>query len=587
MSFVARLLERCRARRDRVLLQEVHADDLVTCRGEELLSTVEAYRAFLRASGLEPGDRCAIVAPNSIDWVAADLAILAEGILPVPLYARQTVPELVAALRDCTPSLVLCGDEGLASAIRSAWSDASPVHALSSVAEAKVPYEVPPAAGHAEIRSPAPHGDPSRPSSDHPLAIFYTSGSSGEPKGVVLSEGNVSFSVECASRRLDELMSRAADEERVLHYLPFCFAGSWIMLLVCLARGVTLTINTDPSRLIDDVRGARPHYFQNVPLVLERIRQGVEQGIERRGGAARQLFARALRALRARSDGERPSWADAFSRAMVRRFFLPSVRSRLGPELRALICGSALLSRETQLFFELLGIPVLQVYGLTESTAILTMDRPGETLAGCVGRAVEGVEMRVAEDGEILARGPNVFDGYWNRPEASRAALADGWLRTGDLGEETASGHWRIFGRKKDTLVPMSGHKIAPEPIEERLRLLLPEARQIMLAGTGRPHLVAIVTGSTPAERVASTLDTLNDSLAHFERIRTALIVPQPFTMESGLLTANGKLRRERVLERFGNELDELYRRAAGVSPVSFAAEPQPTPPAANESSIA
>ncbi|MBZ0267966.1 AMP-binding protein, partial [bacterium] len=240
----------------------------------------------------------------------------------------------------------------------------------------------------------------------------------------------------------------------------------------------------------------------------------------------------------------------------------PSIRRRVGADLRALISGSAPLSRDTQLFFGMIGIPVLQVYGLTETTAICTMDSPGHVTPGRVGRAVPGVEMKLGDDGEILVRGPNVFGGYWNRPEATEAAFTDGWFRTGDQGDRDDSGNWRILGRVKNLIVPSSGHNVAPEPLEEKLAALLPEAKQVVLVGNGRPHLAAIVTGDVEEGEAANALEELNEDLPHYKRIRAVLVVTEPFTIESGLVTANGKLRRDAIHEKLADRIDAVYRTA-------------------------
>ncbi|MGH7162227.1 MAG: AMP-binding protein, partial [Planctomycetota bacterium] len=382
-----------------------------------------------------------------------------------------------------------------------------------------------------------------------PVRVIYTSGTSGEAKGVVLTAGNVGHMLPCADGRLDALMAGARGPERVFHYLPFCFAGSWILLLTSLRRGSLLALCADLDRLGDELRAADPHYVLNVPAVLERMRAAVEKGLVGRGGIALALHRRAGRSR--------------FCRALARLLVYPFVRKRMGSGLKALICGSAPLSEETQRFFLGLGIPVLQVYGLTETTAICTMDVPGAIVPGRVGPAVAGLEMRVDEEGEIVVRGPNVFPGYWNRADETAEALRDGWLRTGDQGDVDPSGNWRIHGRLKNLLVLDTGHKVAPEPLEWRLKAALPSARQVMLAGNGRRFVAALVTGEVQPPQVAEALEELNGGLPHYQRVRAFHVSREPFTVENGLLTANGKLRRGAIAARFAAELDELFSRTS------------------------
>jgi len=201
------------------------------------------------------------------------------------------------------------------------------------------------------------------------------------------------------------------------------------------------------------------------------------------------------------------------------------------------------------------------VYGLTETTAICTMDDPdGKVVAGRVGPAIAGVEMRLGENEEILARGPNIFPGYWDRPEETAKVLRDGWFHTGDQGEVDAAGNWRIIGRIKSLIILGSGHNIAPEPIEDKILQNLAGATQVVLVGNARGYLAALVTGKVSSEKVQTALDVVNVELPHYKQVRAFHIVSDPFTIEGGLLTANGKLKRDLIAERFQNEIDEMYQ---------------------------
>jgi long-chain acyl-CoA synthetase len=273
-----------------------------------------------------------------------------------------------------------------------------------------------------------------------------------------------------------------------------------------------------------------------VPLVLERIRRGVEANLRARPAPVRWLAQRALRAGPQRG----------LSRRLADRLVFSRIRARFGPNLRFLICGSAALSEETQRWFEAIGIPVLQVYGLTETTAIATMDDPGDARPGWVGRALPGVELRIV-DGELEVRGPNVVPGYWGRPER----LGD-WLRTGDQAE-LVDGRLRVLGRARDVLVLASGHNVAPEPLEARLAEV-PGVEAAVVVGHARPHLVALVVGG-PVD-----LEAFNAELPPYRRIRAVSPIP-PLTPESGLLTANRKLKRAAIHEAYRAEIEAMYAR--------------------------
>jgi len=207
----------------------------------------------------------------------------------------------------------------------------------------------------------------------------------------------------------------------------------------------------------------------------------------------------------------------------------------------------------------MLGIRVLQVYGLTETTAICTMDDPNRVEVGRVGPAIPGMEMRLGENDEIVVRGPNVFSGYWNRPEQTAEALREGWFHTGDQGEVNAAGNWRIAGRIKNLIILGSGHKISPEPIESAIAKHLPEAQQVVVVGNGRGYLTAIVTGNVSSDKVQSALDVVNPELPHYKQVRAFVLHQEAFSIESGMLTVNGKLKRDVIAAKLKDEIEELY----------------------------
>jgi len=246
--------------------------------------------------------------------------------------------------------------------------------------------------------------------------------------------------------------------------------------------------------------------------------------------------------------------------SLGRALIFRKIKERFGPNLRALICGSAPLAPETQNFFGMLGIRVLQVYGLTETTGICTMDDPDGTVdTGHVGPTIDGIEMQVGEENELIVRGPNIFPGYWNREEETAAVLRGGWFHTGDQGEKNEHGNWRIVGRVKNLLILNSGHKIPPEPIEDKLAQLLPAAQHVILVGNGRGYLCAMLTGPVEKSAVQAALDNVNRDLPHYRQIRNFTVLTETLTPDSGLLTAMGKLRRAAINERFASQIEALY----------------------------
>jgi long-chain acyl-CoA synthetase len=563
MNFLEHIFESIQRHADRSLLQEIHESRVYAVSGRELLALIEQARAFIIAAGLRKGDRCALLAPNSVRWAAVDLALMAEGIIVVPLYARQSPVELVAMMKDCTPARICCSDASLRDAVLQNWPDAPPISLFEDI------FAAPLAAATSAAATPSsvPAQKSSSLSDSDPVAIIYTSGTSGEPKGVIFTVANLSHMLPCTTSRLDMLTGKsetATEPDRVFHYLPLSFAASWMIMLTSLNRGSLLFLSTDLNRLAEEMKTSAANYFLNVPTLLERVRGKVEEQIQKRGGFASWLFAKARAADQRRFRNEMNT-SDAFYLWLADRLMFPTMRKTLGPNLKALICGSAPLALDTQLFFGMIGIPVLQGYGLTETTGICTLDVPGKVVPGRVGPAIPGIEMILGEEHEILVRGPHIFAGYWRRPEATAKVLAGGWFHTGDQGEVDANGYWRIIGRLKNLIILNSGHNIAPEPIEEKLQHALPAARQIVLVGNNLSYLAAVVTADPfdgiESPQIQSAIAQVNADQPHYKQIRAFYLHREPFTIENGLLTANGKLRRDAVARRLEQPIREMYAR--------------------------
>ena len=543
MPFVGELFAKLNSTTNTIVLQEIRDGNVSGVTGGELLELIRKARTFLASRGLQKGDRCGLLAVNGIRWIAMDLAAMAEGLIVVPLYSRQAPAELVAMLKDSTPTLVCCGDAGLRDALRQAWPDAPPQFLFEGIFNGVEGVQL----DRPQVRD------------EDPVTIIYTSGTSGEAKGVMLSAANVGFMLGCTAARLHQLMSGQSSPDRVYHYLPFSFCASWIAILTFMMRGSLVTLNTDLTNIPNDLPVVAPHYFLNVPQLLERMRRGVDEQIAKKGGIAQAIYSRAKVAWTRKKNGQQRS-TDVPCLWAAGEFVFPAIRKQLfGTNLKALISGSAPLTPETQEYFRMLGIPVLQVYGLTETTGICTMDDPVNPVPGRVGPAIAGIEMKVGEDDEILVRGPNIFSGYWNRPQQTAEVLRDGWFHTGDQGEIDASGTWRIVGRIKNLIVLGSGHKLAPESLEEKIGQLLPEAQQVVIIGNGRGYLTAIVTGKVAANHVQEALDAVNLLNPHYKRVRAFFIRSEAFSIENGMLTANGKLKRDLISTRLRSEIEEMY----------------------------
>src|SRR6266700_6894418 len=351
-NFLQNIFEHLQRSQGRVVLREVRGEQFVSKTGAELRALVERARSWLRSTGVKPGERCGLIAANSIHWIAVDLALMAEGVVVVPLYHRQTAGELAAMLKDCQPRLILTGHAELNNALAKAWPDLPPRAMLSEIFSAA---ESTPALSPTRERL-----------DDELLTIIYTSGTSGEPKGVCLTVGNLNHMTGCTTERLDQLMGtlsgKTTDPDRIFLYAPMNFAASWMLMLSAFSRESVLTLSTDLTKLADEIRLSEPHYFLNVPTLLERVKRGVEENIAKQAAPIRHLYTRAKEAWQHHNAGRRRAF-NRFWLGLGNLLIFGKIRARFGSHLMALICGSAPLAPETQQFFLMLGIPVLQGYG--------------------------------------------------------------------------------------------------------------------------------------------------------------------------------------------------------------------------------
>lgn len=542
MSFIANILSNLEQSPKRASLIEIHGKEKRASTGTEILALIARVRAFVRAAGTKPGERVALLAPNSTRWVAADLGILTAGAIAVPLYARQDPKELAVMMRDAAPTLVIAADEELASALAGAWPEHCRIALFDDVfatePDAEPPHDV-------------------QPPDD--VSIIYTSGTSGVPKGVVFTRESLDFMLPKMVARLGTVVGdRGGAPDEVLHYLPFCFAASRLFLWMQLSRPNPLMMSTDLTNLIEEMGTAKPHYFLNVPALLERIRSGVANKLRERGGLAAQLYEAGQAAFR-KNLADEASFKEGLVLGICQGLVFPKIKRQIGPRLEFLISGSAPLSEETQRWFEMIGVPVYQAYGLTETTGIVSIDEPNAVVPGRVGHVIDGVDVRVGENEELLVRGPNVFRGYWNKPEETTQAIRDGWFHTGDQ-VDIEDGNLKIIGRVKNLIIPESGHNIAPEPIEQKFMDACPGAEQCMLVGHARPFVGIIVTGEVAEAAIEKALEMVNAGLPHYKRIRKFHRAGEPFSIENGLLTANQKLKRRVIESHFEDAIAQMYQ---------------------------
>ncbi len=541
-------------------------------RWREMAERVARWQAAIAAEGLEPGDRIALMLPNGTDWVAIDQAALGLGLVVVPLYVNDRGDNLAYILDDAgVRLLIVAGDEQ--------WRELAPNVGACPTLERVVSLEAV-ASGDA---GPVPASDwlpetavgPVRNEAgdDRSLAtIVYTSGTTGRPKGVMLSHRNILSNAmachRCAAVYPDDVflsflpLSHAL-ERTVGYYLPMMTGA-----VVAYARSIPL--------LAEDLVSQRPTVLISVPRIYERIHGRIMDQLADGPVLRRRLFMLAIdvgwrRFLHRQGRG---GWRPAFLVwSLLDRLVARKVMTRLGGRLRIAICGGAPLPPRIGEAFIGLGLPLLQGYGMTEASPVISANRPDDNVPSSVGPPLEGVEVRLSEQDELLARGDNVMLGYWRNDEATRQAIdADGWLHTGDRARIGERGHITITGRLKEIIVLSNGEKVPPADMEMAIAMD-PAIDQVMVVGEQRPYLAALVVVD-PAhwDRQADGLDESGREALLLERIaarlhafpgyaqvRRVAICDEPWSVENGLLTPTLKLKRAVIVERHRDLVESLY----------------------------
>ena len=560
---------------------------------QQFLDQVRALAKGLIAGGITPGETVAVMSGTRFEWTVVDFAIWFAGGVPVPIYETSSASQVEWILHDsgarrifaenaATAALVqevldgstLLGDTVLP-VVRMDYDGAAPNLASLAAAGAGV--------GDAELerhRSAAGLADVA--------SLVYTSGTTGRPKGCEITHGNFALIAKNVVLFLPEILLQP--RSRTLMFLPLAHVLARAVQVICLSAGTTLGHTASAKELLEDLASFKPTFLLVVPRIFEKVYAGAahkaalagKQRLFESAAAVAIDYSKALDAA-SRGTGPGPGLATRARHALFDRLLYPKLRQAFGGQLGYAVSGASPLSAHDAHFFRGAGIPVLEGYGLTETTAPCTANTPTRTRVGTVGIPVPGTTIRVAEDGEILVKGIGVFKGYHNNPAANAEAFVDGFFRTGDLGSLDADGFLTITGRKKDLLVTAGGKNVAPGPLEEKIReheLVL----QAVVVGDGRPFVSALINldpeglenwcaarkvpWMSTAEARGSELvraalqravDEANALVSKAESIRSFVVLDADFTVESGHLTPSLKLKRAAVVRDFETQINRIY----------------------------
>ena len=565
---------------------------------------VRILAAALFGRGIAKGDRIALISETRREWTIADLAILAAGAVTVPVFPTLTADEVGYILENSGARLVFAEDAAQTRKVLEAIAAAA-----TGAVEAVVVFsgEPPPDAELPVLTLRALERE-GMTATDEQLAavdeastetvpddiatIVYTSGTTGVPKGAMITHGNILFNIGA----ITEVLAPEAGERSVA-YLPLAHVYERFSQFCAIHRALPYCFVESLGKLADNLQELKPVTIPGVPRVYEKLYQRIIEAAESGSLLKRRLFFWALekgkQALEVEANGEEPSPGLRISRAVADRLVFSKVRAKFGGVVKRCICAAAPVSKDILEFFLALGIPVFEGWGMTETTAPGSINFEGHNRPGTVGLPLPGVEIHIADDGEVLARGGSVFKGYWKMPEETAETLVDGWLHTGDLGSLDEDGYLTITGRKKELIITSGGKNIAPAAIEglfdtdplishlvvygdnrkylTALVSLDPEGLEKfalaggLTGGEGRTDYAALAGHRDVMEAVRTSIAGQNGNLSPFMTVKAFHLLDHDLTVESGELTPTLKVKKNVLFERYSADLDAMYESIGGV----------------------
>jgi long-chain acyl-CoA synthetase len=567
-----------------VLYKDERSPTWVSKTYAEVGGIVERLSLGLMELGIEKGDKVAILSNTRPEWTYFDFAALTAGATVVPIYQTNSPEECQYVLEHSDARAVIVEDGDQLEKVRLV-GDRCPTleHVIRMTGSSDDAISAADLVERGSRRGPDAWAERWRSvTPDDTCTLIYTSGTTGPPKGCVISHGNY-------RAMLDMVLEVGAlgDDELTYLYLPLAHSFALLIQFGTVALGATLAYwERDPLKIIPNLAEVKPTYFPSVPRIFEKIYTAATASAEKAGGPKKAIFNWSIRVgHRARErerQGEEPGFLLRRSYEIADRQVLSKIRHLFGGRLKLAVSGAAPINPEILRFFDAAGVLVVEGWGMTETSTAATIATAEDFKFGTVGRPFPGCEVRIADDGEVLVRGPNVFMGYYKNEEATRETLVDGWLRTGDIGEMDDQGYVKITGRKKDIIITAGGKNITPANVEAEVKQH-PLVSQCVVIGDRRPYLVALITldaeesASYAGERglpedaeqlarsdelratVQSHVDRVNERHARVEQVKRFAILPRDLSQESGELTPTMKVKRNVVAEKYAREIESLY----------------------------
>ncbi|MFN2529060.1 MAG: long-chain fatty acid--CoA ligase [Candidatus Baltobacteraceae bacterium] len=547
-----------------------------------VLERVENLACAIRDLGINPGDRIALISPNRVDWIVSDFGILMAGCVVVPIFPTQALDQVHFILENSEAKAIFIDSHAAAERLQTI-PDLPPIYIFDDAGDRSLRALEERGAAVRAARPQLPGAYEEKIDPDDLAILIYTSGTTGTPKGVMLTHHNLSFTVGSSFHYGFGVVGRG---DPVLSVLPFSHIYEHMIIYGYIKMSVKYSICHSPDELLADLRDVRPVAMTCVPRIFERMIAGITGRAMAQGGAKAKLVPWALQVgreyKRAKTLGKRLSPAVALAYPVAHALVLKKFRPIMGLDrAKILVSGSAPLHFDTAMTFLAMDIIIIEGYGPTECSPTITVNRLADNRFGTVGRAIPGVQIKLAQDGEILAKGPNVMRGYYKDQTATDEVLADGWYHTGDVGTIDENGYLRITDRKKELFKTSGGKFLAPSRVESAIKRSI-YVSQVMLVGESRPHPAALVSPNWDLVRQELSLDAATSiqelakrpevlefitaeirektaDLASFEQVRRIVVLSRELSVENGELSPTLKIKRRVVEQHFAAEIERAY----------------------------
>jgi long-chain acyl-CoA synthetase len=568
----------------RVAVRYKEGDQWVSKTFDDVVEIVRPLAFGLVTLGVEKGDRVAILGNTRPEWTYFDFAALSIGATVVPIYQTNSPEECRYVLENSDSKVVVVEDaEQLAKVrqVRDQLPQLEQIVLMTGSAEDAISTE--------DLAAKGTGGDAATwetlYSAVTPADIctfIYTSGTTGPPKGCIISHGNYRAMLDMVNE-----VSVIEDEDVAYLYLPLAHSFALLIQFGTFDLGTTLAYwERDPLKILPNLAELKPSYFPSVPRIFEKIYTAATSGIEKEGGLKKKIFDWAIKTgakmREVERSGRKPGFLLQRQYAFADKQVLSKIRNLFGGRIRLAVSGAAPINPEILRFFDAAGVLVLEGWGMTETSTAATISTPDDFKVGTIGKPFPGCEVMIADDGEILVKGPNVFQGYHKNPEATDETIVNGWLHTGDIGEVDSEGFIKITGRKKDIIITAGGKNITPANLEAEIKQH-PLVSQCVVVGDRRPYLVALVTldpeeavkyaqendlPEDPAQlaqnadvkaAIEAHVDKINQNFARVEQVKKIAILPQDLSQESGELTPTLKVKRAVVAQKHEDAIEQLY----------------------------